>query len=408
MNIDHNASYPLHTNTLNSLSHSTQRISTSRTSNKNKKTKKRVLSETDTDSNSPTTPHQSPRKKRRRNEPPSNTTNTNESNAMMSDISENNDDIYDDISYENSILSQQQVEQLQQGDVVDHKVTHGDNRGKYMSCIIKSKRGGELTVKYIENDVCHISDIYNDNEYRAFAKFESISERQQHRFFNLQIGGSVYLNMKKTFPNYRILKNLSWIKCEVKAKDNGHILLHFEWDGREVSIWVHIDNTDIITDDPAYAKRQMNGYISKQVKEHVLERQTVNNIIICGCGCGKPLDMAATRFCISNGGTNALKNIQALRLKCHYIKTKYVDHGIIVDNVEKQDNVVKSKLEWTANDCAKWIGKFPNQYTRYKNLFIDEGINGMLLDELNYDDLGEFIQKKLHVKKILFEWKRLP
>eukprot|EP01083_Nonionella_stella_P039887 108497_1 len=65
------------------------------------------------------------------------------------------------------------------------------------------------------------------------------------------------------------------------------------------------------------------------------------------------------------------------------------------------------KRKWSTNDCAQWIGSLGNSYRQYTQLFIDNGVDGMLLNQLDDDVLKEIVKSRIHRMKVLSSWNQL-
>eukprot|EP01084_Bolivina_argentea_P184576 318340_1 len=68
---------------------------------------------------------------------------------------------------------------------------------------------------------------------------------------------------------------------------------------------------------------------------------------------------------------------------------------------------IKPKTKWSANECSQWVGSLGDLYKQYMKPFIDNGIDGALLAEIDDDTLKEIITSGLHRKKILLAWAQL-
>eukprot|EP01083_Nonionella_stella_P149018 472657_1 len=65
------------------------------------------------------------------------------------------------------------------------------------------------------------------------------------------------------------------------------------------------------------------------------------------------------------------------------------------------------KRKWSTNDCAQWIGSLGNSYRKYMRIFIDNGVDGMLLSQLDDEVLKEIVKSRIHRMKVLSSWNQL-
>eukprot|EP01084_Bolivina_argentea_P079366 143982_1 len=72
--------------------------------------------------------------------------------------------------------------------------------------------------------------------------------------------------------------------------------------------------------------------------------------------------------------------------------------------VEPNDRV-KSRM--SVEQVADWICSLGQAYAQYKKTWIEDGIDGLLMDSLNEDLLCDMVTKKIHAKKIALEWANL-
>eukprot|EP01083_Nonionella_stella_P246574 855888_1 len=75
-------------------------------------------------------------------------------------------------------------------------------------------------------------------------------------------------------------------------------------------------------------------------------------------------------------------------------------------SVDVQLNKIE-KRKWSTNDCAQWIGSLGNSYRKYMRIFIDNGVDGMLLSQLDDEVLKEIVKSRIHLMKILSSWNQL-
>jgi len=67
----------------------------------------------------------------------------------------------------------------------------------------------------------------------------------------------------------------------------------------------------------------------------------------------------------------------------------------------------KDKLQWTAKECSEWVSSLGGKYKQYEDSFIENGIDGEFLKELDSETLAEIVKSVLHRKKILTAWQKL-
>eukprot|EP01084_Bolivina_argentea_P160191 278964_1 len=80
------------------------------------------------------------------------------------------------------------------------------------------------------------------------------------------------------------------------------------------------------------------------------------------------------------------------------------------DSIHSTDGISnrhKSYGLWTAEDCGKWVAEMGDAYKQYKQIFIDNGIDGEMLKQLDDDLLKEIVPSKLHRAKLISMTKKL-
>ena len=65
------------------------------------------------------------------------------------------------------------------------------------------------------------------------------------------------------------------------------------------------------------------------------------------------------------------------------------------------------KAKWTPEQCSDWVGNLGAAYKKYQKAFIDNGVDGDLLADLDNDTLKEIVDSALHRKKILSAWAKV-
>ena len=65
------------------------------------------------------------------------------------------------------------------------------------------------------------------------------------------------------------------------------------------------------------------------------------------------------------------------------------------------------KAKWSKEQCSDWVGNLGAVYKQYMQAFVDNGIDGEFLGELDDDTLKEIVPSALHRKKILSAWGKL-
>jgi len=79
-----------------------------------------------------------------------------------------------------------------------------------------------------------------------------------------------------------------------------------------------------------------------------------------------------------------------------------------VDAVQEEwQQPLKDKLQWTAKECSEWVSSLGGKYKQYEDSFIENGIDGEFLRELDSETLSEIVKSGLHRKKILTAWQKL-
>ena len=66
-----------------------------------------------------------------------------------------------------------------------------------------------------------------------------------------------------------------------------------------------------------------------------------------------------------------------------------------------------NKLKWDKHEVANWVGNLGQNYKKYMKMFIQDDIHGELLDTIKDPNDLDVIDKRLHRKKILFEWGKI-
>eukprot|EP01083_Nonionella_stella_P156625 507419_1 len=67
----------------------------------------------------------------------------------------------------------------------------------------------------------------------------------------------------------------------------------------------------------------------------------------------------------------------------------------------------KSRMHMSAKEVADWIGALGPAYKQYMNRFIEDAIDGCLMNELDERSLSEIVTQRIHGKKIMREWNEL-
>ena len=74
---------------------------------------------------------------------------------------------------------------------------------------------------------------------------------------------------------------------------------------------------------------------------------------------------------------------------------------------EKWEPPSTEKATWSTETCAEWVGNLGAVYKQYTQAFVDNGIDGEFLHELDDKLLEEIVPSALHRKKILSAWDKL-
>jgi len=73
----------------------------------------------------------------------------------------------------------------------------------------------------------------------------------------------------------------------------------------------------------------------------------------------------------------------------------------------KEKQVTVKATEWSVERCAEWLCELGDAYAKYQKIFIDNGIDGEMLAQLDDELLCEMITSKLHRAKIISASKKL-
>merc|ERR1712228_122728 len=65
------------------------------------------------------------------------------------------------------------------------------------------------------------------------------------------------------------------------------------------------------------------------------------------------------------------------------------------------------KSKWSENECSQWVGSLGDKYKQYVDAFVENGVDGNLLNEVTDEDLKDIVKLGLHRKKILTAWNKL-
>ena len=81
-----------------------------------------------------------------------------------------------------------------------------------------------------------------------------------------------------------------------------------------------------------------------------------------------------------------------------------IPNGIILICILFYGNV---KTVWTAKQCADWLGDLGPVYKQYRQAFVDNGIDGEFMGELDDELLSEIVPWYPHRTEILSAWNKL-
>eukprot|EP01084_Bolivina_argentea_P097816 175837_1 len=149
---------------------------------------------------------------------------------------------------------------------INDKIDHRDFLGCYVKATIIDKKENMLKIDYENWD-----DEWNvwsncESELFRFAKYKSISERPQHRFFHLQKGDKVDIN-----PSH----HPGWYIAEIKKFELGQIETSYTVDDYDYVFWTHIDNENEIAQVNTFTNNvESNGDTALNAR---LENENIDN-----------------------------------------------------------------------------------------------------------------------------------
>jgi len=114
------------------------------------------------------------------------------------------------------------------------------------------------------------------------------------------------------------------------------------------------------------------------------------------------------RFIISNADVSADEDPEAVETPQPQEVPQQIEQAQPAQSVDAEwQQPAKEKLQWTAKECSEWVSSLGGKYKQYEGEFIENGIDGEFLRELDSETLSEIVKSGLHRKKILTAWQKL-
>eukprot|EP01083_Nonionella_stella_P205854 749249_1 len=136
-----------------------------------------------------------------------------------------------------------------------------------------------------------------------------------------------------------------------------------------------------------------------------------------GCpshGLGEHIQFKMKMYCLKCNGAELESAALPPALKVYNNRTAIPNINTLTANKHteterptKRRKLNKSKIDWNTEDVSEWLKSLGKHYHQYATEFVDSGVDGGLLNGLDEESLADIVTNKVHLKKIIFSWRKL-